>query len=188
MGNSMLQAWRDNQLVGRSIIAVPSREAIKWTPPDAASLKMNTDAGWLGENGTGLGLIIRNHAGEVQVAATSYINGHMDPLVVEVVAMRWAIQLAVDLEIHSLIVEIDCQALFATLVGSHSYLSISNLVADCHQLMSMFSAISFSFTLREANVVAHKLAANACVFLNRIWWTEVPPCIALDVASDLISI
>ncbi|XP_057432855.1 uncharacterized protein LOC130725663 [Lotus japonicus] len=52
-----------------------------WIKPREGALRINIDAGWFGENGQGLGLVIRDHHGECMYAATKFLSSRSNPAV-----------------------------------------------------------------------------------------------------------
>ena len=84
----------------------------KWKRPEEGWAKVNTDAGFDAENGTGRsGVVIRDHSGAVIGAAARWFEGVQDVLSAEALAAKEGLELAVELGLPRVILELDCQSL-----------------------------------------------------------------------------
>lgn len=68
----------------------------KWRPPANDWIKINVDAGCFKDGATGWGVIVRNHKGEVLLAASKKENSSMSPTLAEALGIRWSLQLALE--------------------------------------------------------------------------------------------
>jgi len=57
--------------------------------------------------GIGFGFVCRNHHGNTMVAATKMLQQCYSPKIVEALCMKWALQVAKDISLHSFILETD---------------------------------------------------------------------------------
>lgn len=56
---------------------------VRWSPPPAGVLKINCDAAFLPGDTVGLGVVIRDEMGRVQLAASKRVHGRWSPQVAE---------------------------------------------------------------------------------------------------------
>lgn len=182
LADSMRLDWLSHQ-EKKGSAATRTSEPV-WTPPPAGSMKMNFDAGWAGATGMGLGLVVRDSLGAFQVAATHYQEVRMDPLMAEAVGLRWALNLATNWNLDSLVVSSDCQQLVKAFHSPIEYPSLKNILLDCLQLIDSFSSFSLLFEYRQTNRVAHALAAESHLYKDCEWWGNPPVGILLHLAAD----
>ncbi|XP_057444610.1 uncharacterized protein LOC130736850 [Lotus japonicus] len=93
--------------VGASTPATIERN-VAWRGPARGTYKCNFDASFVDGGVAGLGMVVRNHRGEVMASACSYPVHVTTPLLAKAMAMRWSLQLAVDLGFRRISLETDC--------------------------------------------------------------------------------
>ncbi|XVF74638.1 hypothetical protein PTKIN_Ptkin13bG0127200 [Pterospermum kingtungense] len=82
--NMHLAYLESNRIVGRQSGVV----AAAWIPPEAGSLKLNTDVGFDSSRSSGsCGLVIRDHVGSVVLVAAKRFEGVEDVLQAELLAV-----------------------------------------------------------------------------------------------------
>ncbi|KAG4923907.1 hypothetical protein JHK82_049776 [Glycine max] len=69
----------------------PIQGSVVWKPPRVGLFKLNFDASVRQGTGTGMGMIVRDHQGQVLVAATYLSDVVMEIREVEATTFRWAI-------------------------------------------------------------------------------------------------
>ncbi|KAG5112455.1 hypothetical protein JHK82_035724 [Glycine max] len=111
----------------------------------------------------GMGVIIRDHNGDVVAAATKYLDACYDIHIVEALAFHWAIQTANNLLLLNVQVETDCKRL------SMKWKSMfSNLLANN-------SSKDLVFVYRQANKATYRRASLAFLSKDFVWPRENPP-------------
>ncbi|XP_057425852.1 uncharacterized protein LOC130719238 [Lotus japonicus] len=155
-----------------------------WGRPHERVIKLNVDASFVDGKGAGLGMVARNHLGEIMVAATSHPIPVLPSLLTEASGFRWTLRLVMELGFRRVCLETDCLQLYQwwqnRTVG-RSYLD--TIVSDCRSLVSYFDVFSLSFVRRSSNSVADFLAKNASTYADCVWVKEVP-----DVVSGLVDL
>ncbi|KAL5816148.1 hypothetical protein ACOSQ3_024526 [Xanthoceras sorbifolium] len=101
-----------NAVLASSRMPVPMQH---WQPPGDSFLKLNSDAATsVKSNKVGLGVVVRNHLGQVLLSAASSLSSCFSPLLHEALALKRGLELARDASLSRLVLESDC----ATLVKS----------------------------------------------------------------------
>jgi hypothetical protein len=161
----------------------------KWTRPENGVIKVNSDANLSIAGSWGLGAVYRDTEGAILAAATWSVPGSNDPTLAEAYALYKAILLAIDCGFFEVICESDNASVIQLLndVSKNPRLYIGNLIQGILCNRGRFRGISFRSIGREANKVAHCLAALAHQEPNRVWLEEAPPCITPLLIRDLIN-
>ncbi|XP_057416032.1 uncharacterized protein LOC130710699 [Lotus japonicus] len=172
IATSMRLDWLTYQPQNKGSRSVPSDPV--WTPPPAGLMKLNFDAGWAGEKGSGFGLVVRNDNGGFQVASSHYEDCRREPLIAEAMCFRWALNLAANWGLDSLVFSSDCQQLVKAFHCPSDFPSLAHIMLDCTQLVNSFRNFSFCFDYRQTNRVAHALAAESHLYKDCEWWGDPP--------------
>jgi ribonuclease HI len=183
----MLEEWKSaqqlrNHTVMQSSAAVTESNTtdFQWMRPDVGRLKCNVDAAFSqSANRIGIGLCIRDSAGDLVQARTLLISPVCAVDVSEALglnhAMRWAAELCldgVDFCLDSKVVVDEFNGAVNTITD------LGSIVADCRQLFtSSFHNSKVEFSRRQANRVAHELAKAALLQAGSHTFDDVPPCI-----------
>ena len=146
-------------------------------------MKVNFDgATFDNSNSIGLGAIIRNDMGLVMAACTQHIPLPTAVEMVEMLAARSALCFAKDLSFNKLIVEGDLKVIIKALnSGGLSSSNFGHIFKDIKVMSSSFGNVVFSYTCRQGNRVAHRLARMACNFVHFQSWMEDVPLGMKDV-------
>ncbi|XP_057423606.1 uncharacterized protein LOC130717403 [Lotus japonicus] len=159
-----------------------------WRRPPERVVKLNFDASFRDGKVAGLGMIARNHQGDIMAAATSYPVPIFSSLLAEACGLRWTMQLATELGFRRVCLETDCLQLFQwwqkEAVG-RSYLD--NIIRDCRSYVSFFDLFSLSFVRRSGNAVADFLARNASTYADCVWVEEAPDAVIGLINLDVIA-
>ncbi|XP_057450637.1 uncharacterized protein LOC130742561 [Lotus japonicus] len=131
---NMRTDWLSHQPPSTRTSSVPSDPS--WTLPPTGFMKLNFDAGWSGEMGSGFGMVIRDDEGRFQIAATHYEDCILEPLIAEACCLRWALNLAVNWELDGLVVASDCQQLVKAFHCPADFPSLRHILLDCHQMVN----------------------------------------------------
>ncbi|KAM3405038.1 hypothetical protein ACQJBY_007869 [Aegilops geniculata] len=165
----------------------------RWSRPPPEILKINTDGAFLKEsNFGGWGFVIRNNFGTVIAAGAGNLEQVSDALHSEALAMLHAVNTAIQMGCHQVIVETDSVQL---------KIAVSNEDYDLSALGAIFKDIKFQLRVgfndvtgvscpQTCNLVAHCLAAYGAkleVGKCEIWLGQYPDLVNDDVAGDLSS-
>jgi len=86
-----------------------------WRLPDPGIYKLNFDAGQVGNLGKGWGAIIRNHIGDIILAATEQGPSFKGPDIEEALVCLFGVKYALESGIKNLIIEGICLSLINSL-------------------------------------------------------------------------
>ncbi|PWA63698.1 hypothetical protein CTI12_AA350970 [Artemisia annua] len=133
----------------------PSRA---WSAPPYGVLKINCDAGVLGNNGaSGLGFIMRCHNGLVWVAGSKRLAFAMSVVEAQVKAILWAIQVAQAKGFARVVLEIDASILVDAFKHNKVLHHIRSLFLHIRRLCLLFDSCTWSFVRHDGNKIAHEL-------------------------------
>ena len=138
--------------------------SIFWERPPLGWKKLNTDGSWLGgADRAGYGGIVRDDQGE-WVAGFSRHIGSTNSFTTELWGLREGLILCCNLNIESLVIELDAQAV-VDVMKNNAYVNnvVSPILDDCRQLVARFQQIQFRFCYRQANRCANLLARMGAV-------------------------
>ncbi|XP_074271735.1 uncharacterized protein LOC141595669 [Silene latifolia] len=154
-----------------------------WNAPPEGFVKINVDAGVKEGDGTGLGVVCRDERGRVQWGMSEVRDQVLDPHVAEALAVYEGLQEARRRGLQHIVVESDClmvvEALRKKTKGRSDFsLIVDDVLALCH----FFTSVSWSFTSRLNNSVAHILAHCQPRVVGRVCWSDVLP----EKANDAV--
>ncbi|KAF5471637.1 hypothetical protein F2P56_008414 [Juglans regia] len=161
----------------------------KWKPPPPGFLKLNVDGAMFADVGkSGIGVVLRDEAGQVVMAATKKEDFVDEPATIELLAVLRGLQFFLSLGIPNLVVESDCLVVVQELQDSQESLSSNgNLIQDVKRLMQLFRNSSVQHVYRDGNGVAHTLARYAWnVDDVQMWWDAVPAFVTHALWFDQI--
>ncbi|XP_026420121.1 uncharacterized protein LOC113316113 [Papaver somniferum] len=164
------------------------RRDLNWIPPDINSLKINCDGSFLDTNKTGgLGLIIRNFAGEHQGCKCIFLNRVENAEQAECRSLWEAVQWAKEMKLERVEFELDSK-LVADAVNNESFSidwRIHNMILDIKILFKVFTLWSCSDVPKEKNKVVDILSKLARVErLSSVWLTFPPSNIDAQLQED----
>ena len=136
---------------------------IKWSKPLPGWCKLNTDGASLGNLGkAGGGGLIRDSEGR-WINGYSRSIGHTISVVAELWAVRDGLNLAIQLGISCLEVELDAKIIVELLENTNSInIKISPLLHDCRFLLTRFTQVRVAHVYREVNRCVDLLAKQGC--------------------------
>uniref|UniRef100_A0A803N2H0 RNase H type-1 domain-containing protein n=1 Tax=Chenopodium quinoa TaxID=63459 RepID=A0A803N2H0_CHEQI len=159
----------------------------KWKLPPEGLCKLNVDGGSLEEGDASAGAVVRDAAGVVKMAAAWRVEECWEPAIAEAKAMLLGLRAAMDCGHRKLEVESDCLSLFTAIKSRERGGSSLHLVLDdIYHVSGLLDFVSWSFTRREGNKVAHELAH--CLSRDtssRVWFSNFPSCIVSLLEFDL---
>jgi ribonuclease HI len=135
----------------------------KWKPPQLGRYKVNYDGAIFKEtNETGIGVVIRNHKGEVMASLCHRIHYPHSIEAMEAYAARSAVQFAVDLGFKEVDIEGDSTTIVNALLNTTPCCTLyGHLVDDTKNVAHSFLSVQFLHVKRDGNSVAHSLAKRA---------------------------
>lgn len=126
-------------------------DIVHWHPPAEGLYKINTDASFYVTNlQAGLGIVIRNHRGQVMATATKYLDYVHSIDVAEALAAAEGLQLAAEIGVHPVILETDSSRVFNLFSNPLEDLSeTSEIVLQARRLSTNLLHATFSFVKRD---------------------------------------
>ncbi|XP_065617279.1 uncharacterized protein LOC136062310, partial [Quercus suber] len=160
-------------------ISVPRQRHGKWEPPSAArKWKTNFDGAMFSESDqAGIGVVIRNHEGQVMAALSEKIKKPASAEILEALAARRAVNFTMELGFNQSMFEGDSEVIIKALnAEDFSLASVGHIIKDIWSMSGLLQTKSFPFVRRQGNSVAHALAQRARFsFPVLIWMEDVPP-------------
>ena len=163
------------------------RGKIKWSPPPSGMFKTNFDGAIFEELGeAGIGVVIRNFAGEVMASLSEKIPLPATVEAVEMLAARRAVKFVQEVGLAESIFEGDSQSVILALQRNTMVNSgIGHLVKDVLSSVNSLWRWSFSHTYRQGNAMAHALARRARLCESyEVWMEDVPPDITVVLLAN----
>jgi ribonuclease HI len=158
----------------------------KWSPPPAGSVMINLDAAIFPQsNRMGVGVVIRNHLGQVLAASRRFVDHVNNPELAEAIAMRHALIFAEEMGFQKIIVASDCANLISKVKNQeHDRSYIGVIVSDIKSRAPKFISCCFTHVSRSCNVAAHVLAKSAEHDAGSCWLNESPDVIRAFVCTE----
>lgn len=154
--------WDDFRGKADTVEAPGGQPAIVvWTKPSEGYVKVNFDAAFFAERGSGAwGCVARSSQGEFIGACVGKLEHLASPLQAEATACVQAIEAAAEMGFHRVVFESDSlQLVNAINSGDHDLSSIGVLLREARSLcFASFDAFQFKHCKRSCNNVAHSLA------------------------------
>ncbi|KAF7815095.1 putative RNA-directed DNA polymerase [Senna tora] len=155
---------------------------LRWTKPENAAVKMNTDAGLLPNGGGVIGGVLRDHDGICIGAFTEEFPFTSNPTVLEAEALTRGMEKMLEWGYEVAIFESDAQIVIDQIVQMDA--QVSPLLATCQDILSLknsFGRISFSWVSRRCNRVAYYLVSYAKDYVRDNLWVDFLPTFLSDV-------
>ena len=162
---------------------------VVWQPPQPGRYKANFDGAFFEEtHEAGVGVIIRNHKGEVMASLCQRIHFPHSVEAMEAYVARSAVQLSRDLGLKEVDVEGDSLTIVNDLCNPEPCYSLyGHLINDTKLLAQDGLSVLFTHVKRDGNILAHSLAKKAKVSKPfEVWMESVPPDLVYILCNDFI--
>ncbi|XP_065629932.1 uncharacterized protein LOC136067675 [Quercus suber] len=162
-------------------------QQVRWQPPSTMKFKITFDGVvFKEEKRAGLGVVIRNHQGQVHASLTENVALPPSIMEVEALAAIRVVSFEVELGVSSIIIEGEFEVVIKAMRSEEESLSTyGHLIAAARQIMDSFSSLSFTHTHRQGNNLAHNLARHARhVSSYLVWREDVPPQLQSVLQAD----
>ncbi|XP_050222851.1 uncharacterized protein LOC126672948 [Mercurialis annua] len=147
-----------------------------WTRPMENWIKMNSDAGMARRGKWGIGFVGRDCAGEVVIAGNKNIQMRQSVLEAEAEALLWGLKIATECSLKLVEFESDSAQLISALTHDEEYLTeVGDILNDIRAAAMNLEGVKWRFVQRQANSLAHMIAAEAESDEGRIWMEEIQP-------------
>ncbi|CAA7058132.1 unnamed protein product [Microthlaspi erraticum] len=167
--------WQQAQLIIKQ-----SQPQIKPTTTSATNpntITCFTDGSWCKETKAGgAGWIFVDPEGKELSCGQTAERSVTSPIMAEALAIRSALNQALDNGITNLMINSDAQELLRAINSHETIKEIYGLLFDIHTLASMFLSISFQFVPRSKNSQADSIAKFAKETLVASMPKRAPPC------------
>jgi hypothetical protein len=161
---------------------VPKVKSV-WRKPNKGTVKINVDAGFtdLDRQGT-TGVVVRDHNGRLIVGQALWYEHAASSLIMEAMAIRDGVRLALDRSFPSVEIETDAQVVLKLLEDPDGGRSeIASICQEIKELSGFVPSIKFLFVGRCANEAAHLCAKSASSFRRRCLWINYKPPFLVQV-------
>ena len=162
------------QPVDRDVVAMPSA----WIPPSLGLCKINVDGAFSRTKKlAGIGVVIRDHRGQILAALCTKIRAQLGVLEVEAKAYEAGMLLARHLGLMNGALEGDSLIISNALKRvTEPPTSFAAVVEGIHALGSILGVVHYSHVRRNGNQLAHILARQALSLVNDVIWIEETLC------------
>ncbi|CAA7058564.1 unnamed protein product [Microthlaspi erraticum] len=152
--------WQSSQLLSQPLVRSPF--AITRSPDQIRALTYFTDGAWCKDSGIGgSGWIVVDNDGTEVSRGHSAERFVSSPLAMEALAIRSALNHALENGFSNIILKPDAEDLIRALNTHEQIKEIYGLLFDIHALAFMFSSISFISIRRSENALADAIAKSA---------------------------
>lgn len=161
---------------------------INWRPPPLGWLKVNWDAAVDKSNGRiGLGVVIRDHLGQMYASKSQTRHGYLEPVAAEAMAALLASLLCCEMRLQQVMLEGDAKVIVDAVNARETvWTRWGHLVEDILQTLQAVGGWKMGYVRREANNAAHVLARLAAKQnMNNEWLNDPPESLLRIIASEI---
>ena len=166
-------------------------EASSWIKPKPRYVKLNVDASFHVESGSGaVGAILRDYEGRFIAAESKFISHVGSVPEAEALAMKEGLNFACKKGCNNIIAESDSMETVEACSGRDAWHSAAAVIyADCMDLIPSLGSVKFRHISRDANKVAHDIARHSSSEKISCNWDDNPPSFILSpLLNDVIPI
>ncbi|XP_065620941.1 uncharacterized protein LOC136063873 [Quercus suber] len=163
----------------------------RWRPPPSEFYKINFDgAVFPREKKTGVGVVIRDHRGQVIASSSKLVHQQLCSNGIEALAAGCDLSFALDVGVKRAILEGDSLSVIKGLMEEERMLvPLGLLIKDAKRLSHNFDEFCYSHTKRECNALAHNLARYAVSIPDfLVWMEEVPSQFQYVLQADSVGL
>ncbi|KAF5447115.1 hypothetical protein F2P56_032687 [Juglans regia] len=155
---------------------------VGWEKPPTGVLKLNVDGAiFKDQHRARVGIIFRDAAGDVILAASKKEYAVNDLAKVELLAMLRGLQLCLPVGIEELILESDSLMMATQLEEEEESWFLGNIIMETKQLMAKFRCCTIQHVGQVGNEAAHNLARHAWHVDDIVtWWDSCPDFVWVD--------
>ncbi|XP_042980176.1 uncharacterized protein LOC122310347 [Carya illinoinensis] len=166
-------------------------KVVRWHPPPSDFMKLNIDgAAFPKHSVAGVGVVLRNHNGEVVVACSKVEKEVSSTEFIEAVALLRDLQLCIQWGVPKLMFETNFLILVNALnENSECLIDFAFILQDIRRLMAAFQEVKVVHVNRLDNLVAHLLAKHAWLIDDICMWCDFcPPFVSQAIWLDQLAI
>lgn len=158
----------------------------RWEPPTEGTLKLNCDASVRDSAGASIAGVVRDESGQVRWCFAERTGGGFDVRTTEALAVLHGLKIACDNGVREMIVETDAQLVVRALQEPPT-MQLTYFSVLIHEIVcsGSFDSISFVWTRRTGNLLAHRLALFGFACEMPLFSTAIPPSLKDTVLADL---
>lgn len=163
-----------------------SSRANRWCPPDAGTVKLNSDAAFQADSGDShAGAVARDHKGLVLMSLSKRIANCNAVEEAEARALLAGLRALSPLYRGPIIAESDCTFVVKELrPGGTNCSAWHSVFADIKEELKLFSEVQIIYSKRDQNKLAHSLAARARSFEDVQMVASIPNDLNAVLAAD----
>ncbi|CAL1406926.1 unnamed protein product [Linum trigynum] len=179
--------WLDEYLEAQRKGEPAAEEAIsRWSPSATTEFTINVEAACLTDQGTGLGVMVRDKKGAFCLAAIKRTRRCWDPELAESMAVDFGIDLADQYHFLASEIQTDCQTVERMMRGERqSKLEVGRVCDETKKRASEMGRFVWKFVGRKLNEPTHIVAHLDCDWEGeRIWVDSTPNSIGLLLQNE----
>ena len=175
-------------------LVIPSQENDKvfkpterWKPPDFGWVKINSDGAISSaQRCAGAGVVVRDHVGNLLAGRCMRFDAIQEPLVIEQLACREAVRIAVEHGFQQVIVETDSQEVLKLWNDEKNSSIGANVIKEMKTDLLNLQGFILQAVRRSANNAAHVCARAALNLVPDVFSFTVTPEFLIDsIQSEL---
>jgi ribonuclease HI len=162
----------------------------RWSKPLPRQVKVNVDASFFEDSRSGaVGAVLRDYQGQFIAASCKFIPHLTSAMMVEAMAMKEGLNLAIGKGCNSVIAEGDSMETIQACSGSDVWWTEpAAIYADCVDLATQIGQVSFIHCQREANMCAHVIARESFNSRSSCIWDDDPPRFLVSYLTNDVTV
>ena len=163
--------------------------ATKWQKPHPSFLKCNVDAAFLSSyQRTGVGMILRDEAGQFVACATTVLHRLHEVREGEAIGLKEALSWVKGLGYQKVMFELDAKSVVDAVNFDLCRTDVSefgSIIQQCIYMLDQAQNFHVCYVWRQANKIAHVLARASYSYASPTVWYEPPDCIGALLIDDV---
>ncbi|RYR36406.1 hypothetical protein Ahy_A09g041364 [Arachis hypogaea] len=157
---------------------------VRWRPPPADWIKANVDASFKKNTGKGaIAVVYRDNRGKILLGFTGLIQAN-SVTVAEALAIRQALIIANNLFMEKVLIESDNLKIIQAIKSKSPIGEALAIIQDIQLLLEQLLGRGITWTPREGNLLAHKVAREAELGNLHSNWSMQPPLEILRIMHN----